>query len=290
MDKTAFFEAVVKELNERGYVTETKEIEKNGRNCFAVVVGSGEVRPTAYLDGYYEGGASVTECVDRITEQIDRAIEDAPQFCDYASYFNVDEVLKRVRIFVSRAGTYKDYLRKEENGITLTLAVIIGSTPEDAFGSIRVKEEHLKHWGLEEEDLWKVARANAENNVVIKGMGETIVEMCGEERAERLGMSVKREEDEMLIVSSPNKANGAYAAFTDKVKEYISDTFHTDKYIILPSSIHECIIIPYSSRAINKNNTDEENLKEFEYMVKSVNATQVAEEDQLADTPLLMAI
>ena len=291
MEKTVFFDGVVKELNERGFVTETKVIEKNGVDRFGVMVGEDSCRPTVYLDDFWGDGKSVSESADIIISQIEKAEENKPGLSEIVSLIDdVDEVLKRVRIYVSKADTYKDCIRREENGITQTIAILLGDTPKDSFGSIRVKRELLDKWNIEEDDLWKVAKANSENFVDIKGMNETMVEMMGREQAEMLGVLIPKEEEQMFVVSSPNKVNGAYAAFTQKTKDFVKDTFDTDRYFIIPSSIHECLVIPFNSPIVDDNKSDEENLKVLEQMVREVNATQVAEEDQLADTPLLMAI
>ncbi len=291
MERTVFFEEVVKELNKRGFATETKVIEKNGVDRFGVMVGDSNCKPTVYLDDLFNEGKSVSESADIIISQVESAEENKPGIDGIVSLIeDTNEVLKRIRVFVSKKGTYKDYIRREENGITLTIAILLGEIPNNTYGSIRVKREMLDKWNIEEEDLWKVAKANSENFVEIKGMSETMVEMMGREQAEMLGMVIPKEEEQMLVVSSPNKVNGAYAAFTEKAREYVKNTFRTDKYFVLPSSIHECIIIPYSADVVDKGKTDEENLKTLAQMVREVNATQVAEEEQLADTPLLMAI
>jgi len=59
--------------------------------------------------------------------------------------------------------------------------------------------------------------------------------------------------------------------------EEIRDTLGETDFYILPSSIHEVIIIP----AIQNN---DEEIQQFQEMVKEINATMLDEEEFLSDT------
>ena len=94
------------------------------------------------------------------------------------------------------------------------------------------------------------------------------------EQAEALGIMPMRPEDEQLFVATvPDKTHGAgvlaYQNFMDQAAERVGGDF-----FILPSSIHEVLIVPDNGRM---------DLKELEAMVRDVNATQVAPADKLTD-------
>ena len=105
-------------------------------------------------------------------------------------------------------------------------------------------------------------------------MSEVMAEMMGMEQAEALGIMPMRPEDEQLFVATvPDKTHGAgvlaYQNFMDQAAERVGGDF-----FILPSSIHEVLIVPDNGRM---------DLKELEAMVRDVNATQVAPADKLTD-------
>ena len=75
----------------------------------------------------------------------------------------------------------------------------------------------------------------------------------------------------MLIVSNGNGINGAASILSKDVQEQIAGILGTE-YIILPSSIHECICCPVKD-------TDE-----LLAMVKDINAKYVSEEERLTNS------
>ena len=136
---------------------------------------------------------------------------------------------------------------------------------------ITVKDEHMKMWGVKTEDLMNLAKENMAQNqpVRIQGMMEVLREMMGDVPAEMLPTG----EDQMYVMSNETKINGAAAViFTEKLDEFAKDK-NADLFII-PSSIHECIIVP---------DTGNINAEDLGAMVKDVNSTQVAPDEVLSD-------
>lgn len=105
-------------------------------------------------------------------------------------------------------------------------------------------------------------------------MSEVMAEMMGVEQAEMMGLvSMNTEDEQMFVATVPDKVHIvgvlAYQDFMDKASERVGGNF-----FILPSSIHEILIVPDNGKM---------DLKELEAMVKEVNATQVAPADKLTD-------
>lgn len=77
----------------------------------------------------------------------------------------------------------------------------------------------------------------------------------------------------MFILTNALRNQGAAAILYDGILKRLSDKFGSDLYI-LPSSIHECIII----------SAEEEDAREgLERLVCRVNHSQVAKEERLSD-------
>ena len=109
----------------------------------------------------------------------------------------------------------------------------------------------------------------------IKGMSEVIAEMMGAEEATMLGITREEPQNERIYVATvPDKIHGAGVLAYENFMEQAAERAGGDFYI-LPSSIHELLIIPDNGVM---------DLKELEAMVKEVNATQVEPCDRLTDS------
>ena len=275
MEKKFFIEEVVRELNERGYFAQGVEVNKNGVPFNGVTVGEGTVRPNIYLDSFFEEGLSVNETVEKIIEIAESHKlneEDTERMLSIIK--DKAYCLDNVKIVCSKANTYPNHINRLENGITLTMAIELDNVT-DGKATVRVTPQLLNALDVSEDEMWNAAKENSEKDVVVEGMFETLVEMRGHD------FFVPQEEDTMLVVTNNSKCNGAYAVFTDTAKAEIKKRMDVDEVIIIPSSIHECIVVPH---------TDEMNMDVVANIVKEVNATQVADEDILSDTPIALAI
>ena len=77
----------------------------------------------------------------------------------------------------------------------------------------------------------------------------------------------------MYVITNDKKMFGASAMLNAPLLESVMDEkFHTDKLMIIPSSIHECIVV-------DGNSSDARQIQEI---VTEVNSTQVAPEEVLS--------
>lgn len=83
----------------------------------------------------------------------------------------------------------------------------------------------------------------------------------------------------MYIISNDSGVKGAAAILNHDFLLNFAREHGYDKLCILPSSIHEAIIIPV---------TEMTSIEDLDEMVKEVNATQVRPEEQLIDHALLV--
>lgn len=108
----------------------------------------------------------------------------------------------------------------------------------------------------------KIARENSSpDEYNIKTMSEVLRELMGEAAAFPGG-------DIMLVISSNNKAFGAYGVIA--LKDQLKERF-PEGYIVLPSSLHEVIVIPKGTGE----------LIALAQMVQEVNHTEVNPEEIL---------
>ena len=103
-------------------------------------------------------------------------------------------------------------------------------------------------------------------------MTEVMSEMMGMSKEDMEMMCMSTDEEQMYVLSNTMKMNGASALLDKKIMEEIVKT--VGEFYILPSSIHEVLIVPVKSGM---------DIETLENMVCEVNATQVQLEERLSD-------
>lgn len=106
-----------------------------------------------------------------------------------------------------------------------------------------------------------------------KSMNTVIGELLTEEEAAREEMLHDNVQIPMYVISNEMRTFGAACILYPGMMDTIAEMF-PDGFYILPSSIHECIIVPMSAAYSQQ---------ELNEMVRTVNETQVAPPEILAD-------
>ncbi len=81
------------------------------------------------------------------------------------------------------------------------------------------------------------------------------------------------EKPPMLVVSNESKISGAAAILCKSIQERIASMLG-EKFVVLPSSVHEVICVAYES---------EKDLENFQRTVREINETEVDEGERLSD-------
>lgn len=151
----------------------------------------------------------------------------------------------------------------------LDFAIIIRVLMEldkKGLATILVNNDMLKVWGITKEEIFEIAKENTPIMfpMEFKPMHQVIEELTGR--------TVIEESENFLYVLSNNIRNyGAGVIFYENALEQIADTLQ-DNLILIPSSIHEWIIVPERQFDIGDEMND---------MISEINETQVLEEDIL---------
>lgn len=232
--------ALVKELNNRGYMAEEKDVVKNGVTLHGIMVGEGPVKPVIYPEP--------NTTVDEIIAQYERF--KGATF-DTALFKDPEYIKSHVRIGLQKSSS-QDLVKKRTKykGIEQYLYVKIS---DDAWFKLTTK--------MIAEDVWDQAKANTFKETVVTTMAQIMRDF---------DMDVP--ETPLYVVTNAAKYRGA-ANILDR-KSLIKALGHGD-FIVIPSSIHEVLILPAE---------EYDNLSDLAQMVKEINASQVAPEEQLGDT------
>ena len=229
--------------------------------------------------GAYENGTPYEEVVDKAVDVVAHGMAQRPEF-DIDSLTDYSQMKEKLAMEVVSAEANKDLLETVPHKNMEDMAVVyrfVLSSDDDGRASILVTNQIIESMGVTPEQLHADALENAPHikPAEIRGMSEVMAELVGPEQAEMMGIVPMDPKDEQMFVATvPDKVHGAgvlaYQDFMDQAAERVGGDF-----FILPSSIHEILIVPDNGQM---------DLKTLEDMVKDVNATQVAPADKLTDS------
>ena len=168
-------------------------------------------------------------------------------------------------LFLDFAVTYFVYMKQEDFGY--------------GNGSVQIENEHLEMWGVKKEQLHQLALKNSVEKMPEKfrSIQEILIEMLNQKGIEtddiQNEMTKMQDEIPMYVLSNEQNYFGASVLYYPGVLKEISKRFQSD-LIILPSSIHEVIVLPVNGK---------EQFDEMNEMIKEINKDQVADEEVLSD-------
>lgn len=196
---------------------------------------------------------------------------------------NYEEVKDKITMKLINANTHAEMLmdhpheRVEDLAILYQLHALEESTNRTFF--IHVDHELMNHWNIEPKDLFQTAKENTLRFFppVLEDMEELLGEFFDREATQPANLLEADPEMEMTgsmyVLMNGEKLHGAIAIAFPEVLEQIQERL-PQGYFILPSSVHECIIVPKS---------EEVDPRKLGEMVRDVNASQVAPEEVLSD-------
>lgn len=266
------------------YFIEDKENTKlNGVKRRSLIIHSqkGNIAPMIYLDPYYadyENGESFGDVMKDIMKMYWDHVPK--EDFDLEQILNFDYV--KSRICIKLCNTEKNLTLLEDtahiefNDLSIVFFIELDEGPV-ANGDVLVKESFLEEWKTNTEELMKIAMKNSLTRYPPK-----IQSMCEffegylmskvpcmdamrqkqiEEFMDR-PVTLKSLESNLYILSNQRLVNGSACILYPKVIEDFSESVGSNVYII-PSSIHEVILIPESVVDIEYLTRDEaiENIK-----------------------------
>ena len=268
---------IIEVLEKRGYKAFKTETTKNGVTFKGIRIDNGVISPVIYTEKMIakalENGLSVE---DVATEVIEIFEENKKCNIDIATIFDKDFVLSHIYI-----GIQKESNENIEKGICdyeglETYLYIKVSEQKDGNATIKVSSDLLARIGISSADAWECAEDNSNRDTVIESMAKIIAEMMGVDYVPSMDNSTP-----MYIISNKSKLRGASAILDHDALTCFAEEKGVNKLVVLPSSIHEMIILPYEE------NMD---ISELNEMVKEVNATQVEPEERLTDRAYIIEI
>lgn len=231
-----------------GCNAQVHEVTKNNGNRLTAVTireDGCNIAPTIYVnDGFerYQDGTPVDELIDSYL----RTYENSKPSSDFSVDFFTDfeQAKERLTMKLVNAEKNASLLAEVPHCLLGDLAILFQVQVEATeFGNatITVRNEHKDMWKVGTAVLFDYAKHNMEEKqpIRIQSMIEVLSEMMGDDvPAEMLAG-----ESPMWVMSNESKINAASGMiFTEKLQEFAE--LHDCNIFILPSSIHELLLVP----------------------------------------------
>ena len=251
-------------------------IKTNGMRKAAVVIREkdrdNQIVPVIYLKSYFEmyrQGENMEECVMKITEDYREGIKgkkEAEGMHETASdWGRAREQVYPILLSISDNREILKHLVYRE---FLDLAVCY-MIRFDSHSSLKVSKNLCQLWGIREDELHYQAMENMKKDgYTVTGMEKMISELA----PELAEPGFRKEPEDMYIVTNKEKWYGAAGILLDV--HFLTYKFGVMNFYILPSSIHETILVPDKKK---------QSTEELNRMVQEVNREQVLPEERLAD-------
>lgn len=263
-----------------GKRVELQTIRKNNGlvlNGLLILSEETNLSPTIYLNNYYE--EFITDGMERVVERIVSLCEEnRPEISfDISLITDFSKVKPFLKMKLINYEKNKVLLEEIPHKKILDLAVvfmIVLETEDDyQFGTIQINKAILAYWDIKESDLYNIAKENMVYDFQTIPMQNIISAIMEDEFTEEM---LEETTVGMYVLTTHSKLHGAVGMLNKELLNAFMKRYKTEKLIILPSSIHEVLLIPY-----NQEMSDAD--MNFKETVQEVNETQLAEAEYLSD-------
>lgn len=279
MNITSFTNQIVcflqEQLGEEYHVFSRKVTKNNGVALTGIVARRENINsfPTIYIDDYYRKNVSEEEVQSIALKMAERLrLADLKQSIDLSDFTDFEKAKTRLSFKLINTGKNKALLADIPNRPFFNLSIVyfylIEKAPFEGKATVLIRRSHMDTWNITETELYKAACMNAPQLLPsrIENMNEALEGIFPPELFEDL--------IPMYVLTNSEKLFGASCIlYRDELKSFAAK-MNSDIFI-LPSSVHEMILIP---------KRPDLNQSAFLDIVAEVNHSQVPEEDVLADS------
>ena len=280
MEFKNFTELVKKEVEKRtgeGYSVQIHTVTKNNGvvlNGITILQEGCNVSPAIYLDGYYapylDGTVTLGLIADKVMDLYNNNKHgkdiDMDYFRDYESVKN--GIVYKLINTEKNSALLEDIPHMPFHDLSIVFEYLVPQQDiENA--SILIRNEFLKKWGIDAEELYRTASINTPllRKYDIKNMNDVIKNITG----------VATEPCDILpmyVLSNMSGTEGAACILYPDLLRDFAKACKSDLFII-PSSIHECLLLPDADPAEGR---------QIKEIIGEVNETQLRAEEVLSDS------
>lgn len=263
---------------------EIQQIRKNNGVMHAAVSilrGKENVSPVLYLEGYYQRyrqGVPVSHLAKLVFEQYRE--NRKTDTLNFEFFRDFDKVRDRIFCRIINYARNQTSLLEMPHKKIMDLAIVCYYSVDERIiqdASVQITDQHLQQWKISKEELFHTALKNTEKEteLYLVNMSDMLAELLTEGEKEEIEdfSGTHAVPVPMYVMSNKRKTLGAICSFIPVFLQKAAEVLKDDFYV-LPSSIHECILIP-AREAFQAS--------ELQKMVENINNTQVEPQEVLSD-------
>jgi len=275
--KNQMTEVVSEKLGNNYNITVNEVLKTNSVKLYGLVIREKEISiaPTIYLEQFYEEYLEGKE-VDTIAEEIVNIYENSKPNKEKSFNFFKDysQVRDKLCLKLINKSKNEEMLSSVPYIDFLDLAAVPYCVMSDGLMgniSILVKSDHIKMWGIGEEELLKEAKENTQRKL---GVDVTpimdIIESVYPKKANEIE---DMPTNHMYVLTNNTKTFGAINIIYEDILMDFAKAADSD-FFVLPSSVHEVILLL---------DNDMDNWECHNETIKEVNSSWLLEEEILSD-------
>lgn len=215
-------------------VTKNNGVELTG---ISVRCGSGNTGMVIYIDSLYHEGnqKAIYDFVDIVKSQLEKGLDD------FSHINHLEDVRGGIVPRLINAGSNKKMKETCPHRMIADLMIVydILVDTQSGEGRAHITNSLIGKWGINEEELHKIALENlpkvqpAKYTSFMEAVKATTLE----------GDFAEIEQSPFMILTSENNTYGATQILNGKIMDDIAEK-HNGKVLIVPSSVHEVLIMP----------------------------------------------
>ncbi len=269
-------EMLIEELNKLGYEAYPWDVTKNSIQMQGIRIKSDhDADPIIYTEELIAKGEASGLSVLEVSANIIKIYERNKGFdFDIEQLSDRDFVLPRLFIGIQKVSQENLVKRPCEELDGLECYLFLRSRNEKGTYSIRLSPESLSLAAVTAEEAWAQALKNVEEATTVENLRKVISEMTGDAYSEG-----ETESTPLYVISNKERSYGASSILNKKALTDFAGKFGVSRIIVLPSSIHEMLLIPCPAEA---------DLEIYSDIVSDVNDLQVAPQERLTDRAYIL--
>ena len=229
-----------------------------------------QIAPNIYLDdafSEYKNGRSLDMIVSHISEIYEQSRKNE-MVIDFTDYEKVKKLIRFKLVNTERNAGYLADIPHDEFLDLSKIYFLCLKDSEDGMATTVITNQFLEMWKKDKEEIALQAVENVKKEISFMNMKEILKEIAG--------ISIMEQEDcPLYVLTNKARVYGAALMGCEDMLKYISHTMQKESFIILPSSIHEVLIL------FDENDSDTD-FSALRALVADVNETQVALDEILS--------
>ncbi len=236
------------------------------------------ISPTLYLDYYYESyqhGVPFQDVYQSLLQ--DYKTHKPSENIDPAFFTDFENIRDKIAMKLIHYDRNYTLLKKVPHVRFLDLAIVfyclISMDITQGNATILIHHSHLQNWGIQTSELFQIAKKNTQHILPerLYDMND-VLQTLTERKHISLDGIYPTEPYPMFVLTNETNLFGAACILYKNLLKNLAEEAQTDFYI-LPSSIHEVILVP---------TLDCDNYPELSEMVQEVNDTQLQDDEILS--------